>query len=161
MRIFLPQRMQHFWPRVLLYQTFLICGIFTAGEIIFVLKRQMQDFYQRNQFRSESRILNVILGQRLNHSVVGRLFTKQNFTVQAHHYLFSGITTYPLPRINCFFQSSLCACSKYLTGSIRLLQHLQCPSRHYFLSVRPILNFLPVILRACAKHQIAVTYAAL
>ena len=107
MRIFLPQRMQHFWQRVLLYRNFLICGILTAGEIIFVLKRQMHDFNRRNQFRSESQILNVILDQKLNHSVVGRLFTKRNFTVQAHHCLFSGITTYPLPRINCFSQSIL------------------------------------------------------
>jgi hypothetical protein len=54
MWIFLPQRMQHFCRRVLLYRNFLICGILTAGEIIFVLKRQTHDFYQRNQFRSES-----------------------------------------------------------------------------------------------------------
>ena len=114
----------------------------------------------RFQFRSVSQILNVILGQRLNHSV-GRLFTKRNFTVLMHHYLFSGIIIFPLPRINCFSQSILRAWSKCLTGSIRLLLRLQYPSRHYFLNVRRILNFLPLILGASAKHQIEVTYAAL
>ena len=161
MWIFLPQRMQHFYRRVLLYRDFLIFGIPTAGEIIFVLKRQAQDFYPRNQFRSVSPILNVMLGLRLNQSVVGRLFTLRNFTVPIHHYLFSGIITYPLPRINCFSHSILRAWSKYLTGNIRLLLRLQCPSRHYLLNVRPLLNFLPLILGAYAKHQIAVTYAAI
>ena len=161
MWIFLPQRMQPLWQRVLLYRYFLICGILKAGEIIFALKRQVHYFNRRNQFHSESQILNLIMGQRPNHSVVGPLFRKRNFTTQAHRYLFSGTIIYPLPRIKCFSQSNLRIQRKFSTESIRLLQHLQYPSRHYLLNGHPILNFLPGILGACAKHQIAVTYAAL
>jgi hypothetical protein len=80
---------------------------FHGEKKIFVLKRQIQHFYHRNQFRSESQILNLIMGQRSNHLVVGRLFRKRNFTTQAHRFLFGGIIIYPLPRIKCFSQSNL------------------------------------------------------
>ena len=67
-RIFLPQRIKHFDQRILHHRILLICEILMEVIFLFTLKRQIKDFYQRNQFCLKQRFSKIILFTKKSYS---------------------------------------------------------------------------------------------